>query len=82
MTIFIDFGALLGGLGSPKSLKNRWFLIVFQGFAFFVLEALGRGFWRVLGSILEALGPILGGSWAILGHFGGQDGPKMVPRGG
>ena len=45
-----------------------------------LLSLLEEDFGGVLGSILEPLGPILRGSWAILGHFGGQDGPKMAPR--
>ena len=73
MTIFIDFGALPEGLGPSKTNKNNWFLMVFEVFAFFVLDPLGRGFWKLLASILEALGPILGGFWPILE-------PKMAPR--
>ena len=55
-------------------MKNHWFFNVFQWFGFFVLGALGRWFWEVLGLILGALGLILGG-------FGRQDGPKTLPNG-
>ena len=58
--------ALLGGLWTPKTLKNQWFFRVFAIAAFWVFEALDGPF-----------GPILAPSWADLVP---KWGPEMFPK--
>ena len=54
--------------------------MVFEKSHFFVLGPPWDRFGSVFGLILEALGPILGGSWAILAAQDSQKSPKTAPR--
>ena len=63
--------ALLGGLWTPKTLKNQWFFKVFANAGFWVLEALNGP----LGLILAPLGPI----WSQnVSQNGSQNGSKST----
>ena len=76
---------LLGGLWTPKTLKNKWFFKVFANAGFWVFEALGG-----------PLGPIFAPPWADLvpkwspkwpqklskkcSKIGPKNGPKNNPK--
>ena len=62
--------AFLGGLWTPKTLKNKWFFNVFAIAAFWVFEALDG-----------PLGPILAPSWAdLVPKWGTEIAPKVVQK--
>ena len=73
--------ALLGGLWTPKTLKNQWFFKVFENGTFLVFEALDGLLGLILAPSWADLVPKWSPKWAPKwSKSGPKNGPKNDPQ--